>query len=69
MKISLLSLLFLGAIALAIADDPYRFYTWRVTYGTIYPLGGESQLVRSLFISFSIFQVLHLHGLSLTLSC
>ena len=21
------------------AEDPYRYYTWEVTYGTIYPLG------------------------------
>ncbi|KAK3021727.1 hypothetical protein RJ639_046073 [Escallonia herrerae] len=26
-------------------EDPYRFYTWRVTYGTIYPLGVKQQAI------------------------
>lgn len=25
-------------------DDPYRFYTWNVTYGDIYPLGVKQQV-------------------------
>ncbi|KAK4794053.1 hypothetical protein SAY86_012047 [Trapa natans] len=29
-------LLFVGAVS---ADSPYQFFTWNVTYGTIYPLG------------------------------
>lgn len=28
-----------------VADDPYRFYTWTVTYGTIYPLGVSQQVI------------------------
>lgn len=26
-----------------VCDDPYRFYTWNVTYGDIYPLGVKQQ--------------------------
>lgn len=25
-------------------EDPYRFYTWNVTYGDIYPLGVKQQV-------------------------
>lgn len=36
------------ALPLLVAgDDPYRFFTWTVTYGDIYPLGVKQQ-VRSL---------------------
>ncbi|KAM7251952.1 hypothetical protein ACFE04_023835 [Oxalis oulophora] len=27
------------------ADDPYRYYTWTVTYGTAYPLGVPQQVI------------------------
>ncbi|XP_027086191.1 L-ascorbate oxidase homolog [Coffea arabica] len=27
----------------AYADNPYRFYTWKITYGDIYPLGVKQQ--------------------------
>ncbi|KAK6923004.1 Multicopper oxidase, N-terminal [Dillenia turbinata] len=45
-----LALLICGALAvLSIsvvkADDPYRFYTWTVTYGTIAPLGKSQQVI------------------------
>ena len=26
------------------ADDPYRFYTWNVTFGDIYPLGVKQEV-------------------------
>lgn len=26
-------------------EDPYRFYTWNVTYGDIYPLGLKQQVL------------------------
>ncbi|KAL3634904.1 hypothetical protein CASFOL_021958 [Castilleja foliolosa] len=29
--------------AIVAAEDPYRFFTWNVTYGTIYPLGVPQQ--------------------------
>lgn len=32
-------------------EDPYRFFTWNVTYGDIYPLGVKQQVL--LFIYFS----------------
>lgn len=25
-------------------EDPYRFYTWNITYGDIYPLGVKQQV-------------------------
>ncbi|KAK6137810.1 hypothetical protein DH2020_028451 [Rehmannia glutinosa] len=31
--------LFAGLLAGAMAEDPYLFYEWNVTYGTLYPLG------------------------------
>lgn len=39
--IALLGLLVLPL--LAAGDDPYRFFTWTVTYGDIYPLGAKQQ--------------------------
>ncbi|THU51845.1 hypothetical protein C4D60_Mb06t35340 [Musa balbisiana] len=36
-------LVFLAAAFVAGADDPYRFFTWTVTYGPIYPLGVQQQ--------------------------
>jgi len=26
-------------------EDPYRFYTWNVSYGDIYPLGVKQQVI------------------------
>ncbi|WVZ01844.1 hypothetical protein V8G54_022650 [Vigna mungo] len=39
------SVLFLTVLLVACArgEDPYRFYTWNVTYGDIYPLGVKQQ--------------------------
>ncbi|XP_057772951.1 L-ascorbate oxidase homolog [Salvia miltiorrhiza] len=33
----------LAFLAIAAAEDPYRFFTWNVTYGTIWPLGVPQQ--------------------------
>jgi hypothetical protein len=41
-------LLFVLGLVLVAGDDPYRFFTWTVTYGDIYPLGVKQQ-VRSWF--------------------
>lgn len=30
------------------AEDPYRFFTWNVTYGDIYPLGVRQQVCTTL---------------------
>lgn len=30
--------------SVVVADDPYRFYTWTVTYGTVAPLGVPQQV-------------------------
>ncbi|KZV33180.1 L-ascorbate oxidase [Dorcoceras hygrometricum] len=38
---ALLSLFF----AIVAAENPYRFFTWNVTYGTIYPLGVPQQAI------------------------
>ncbi|AQK66053.1 SKU5 similar 4 [Zea mays] len=41
---SLVVVLLLGSLLLqARADDPYRFYTWNVTFGDIYPLGVKQE--------------------------
>lgn len=26
-------------------DNPYRFFTWKITYGDIYPLGVKQQVL------------------------
>lgn len=33
-------------------EDPYRFFTWKVTYGDIYPLGVKQQVLFSFILSF-----------------
>ena len=40
----LFSLLGLVLPLLVAGDDPYRFFTWTVTYGDIYPLGVKQQV-------------------------
>ncbi|EEF40021.1 L-ascorbate oxidase homolog [Ricinus communis] len=35
----------LGTVSLVNADDPYRYYTWTVTDGTISPLGSPQQVI------------------------
>ena len=53
--------------ACASGEDPYRFFTWNVTYGDIYPLGVKQQVHFLLlvlisctkFSGFSVFLVLH----------
>ncbi|XP_020085801.1 L-ascorbate oxidase homolog [Ananas comosus] len=35
--------LFVAPPLLVSADDPYRYFTWTVTYGDIYPLGSKQQ--------------------------
>ena len=34
-------------------EDPYRFFTWKITYGDIYPLGVKQQ-VTAVFLSFLV---------------
>lgn len=38
------------AVSLVKADDPYRYYTWTVTYGTRSPLGVPQQVGNFTFI-------------------
>jgi hypothetical protein len=33
-----------------VAEDPYRFFNWNVTYGDIYPLGVRQQVCFFTFI-------------------
>ena len=40
----LVLLLAVAAPPLAGADDPYRYFTWTVTYGPISPLGTTQQV-------------------------
>ncbi|XP_047310176.1 L-ascorbate oxidase homolog [Impatiens glandulifera] len=37
------SVFLLLLLHVVIADNPYRYYTWKVTYGDIYPLGVKQQ--------------------------
>ncbi|PKI78431.1 hypothetical protein CRG98_001177 [Punica granatum] len=41
----ILGALAVSCVSLVVADDPYRFYTWTVTYGTISPLGVPQQVI------------------------
>ncbi|XP_078441720.1 L-ascorbate oxidase homolog [Wolffia australiana] len=50
MKANVVLLLFCGALicfgfSVVIAEDPYRFFTWTVTYGTASPLGVPQQVI------------------------
>ncbi|KAJ0096814.1 hypothetical protein Patl1_28773 [Pistacia atlantica] len=33
------------SVSLVNADDPYKYYTWTVTYGTVAPLGVPQQVI------------------------
>lgn len=37
-------LVLLGSNVVVKADDPYRYYTWTVSYGTLSPLGVPQQV-------------------------
>jgi hypothetical protein len=47
-RLRLVFSLVVGLLAplLVAGDDPYRFFTWTVTYGDIYPLGVKQQVRR-----------------------
>lgn len=53
------AVLALLSVSLVTADDPYRFYTWTVTYGTISPLGVPQQVLDCMTLSlcFVVFEV------------
>lgn len=42
--LTILGLMALLNLFIVNADDPYRFFTWTVTYGTISPLGVPQQV-------------------------
>lgn len=47
MSSTIFVLLFLFASSLLLAargEDPYRFYTWNITFGDIYPLGVKQEV-------------------------
>lgn len=43
LRVGCVLLLVVLFVACARGEDPYRFYTWNVTYGDIYPLGVKQQ--------------------------
>ena len=47
-----LMILFLGILSVSVvkAEDPYKFFTWTVTYGTASPLGVPQQVFDYLFL-------------------
>ena len=49
----LLSLLALSLFHSAVAEDPYRFFNWNVTYGDIFPLGVRQRV--SLNLNLNLF--------------
>jgi hypothetical protein len=40
---------------LVAGEDPYRFFTWNVTYGNIYPLGVKQQVSSCILYSALLF--------------
>lgn len=40
----LLSISLVSFITIVNGEDPYRFFTWNITYGDIYPLGVRQQV-------------------------
>lgn len=45
-------LCFLLALIVCVnGEDPYRFFTWKVTYGDIYPLGVKQQVLFAFSLS------------------
>ena len=40
----------LSSSFLAEAEDPYRYFTWEVTYGTIAPLGVPQKVCVSIYV-------------------
>jgi len=48
-------LLVVSLVACANGEDPYRFYTWNVTYGDIYPLGVKQQVLNFSYCSYCCF--------------
>lgn len=43
LKLAALLVATIGTLAIVHAENPYRFFTWNVTYGDIYPLGVRQQ--------------------------
>lgn len=44
MREYIITILVFLCIKIANADNPYRFYNWKITYGDIYPLGVKQQV-------------------------
>lgn len=41
-----------------LAEDPYRFFSWNVTYGDIYPLGVRQQVYYIIYlVNFSLLSI------------
>jgi len=51
----LFSLLSISHFHFSVAEDPYRFFNWNVTYGDIFPLGVRQRVCLSLNTFFSCF--------------
>lgn len=43
-SIQLFLVLVVGILSVLKAEDPYKYYTWTVTYGTASPLGAPQQV-------------------------
>jgi len=56
LNIAALAVLCISVFGIAVvAEDPYRFFTWNVTYGDIYPLGVRQQVFLSSYLACFIF--------------
>lgn len=52
LKLAALLVATIGTFAVVHAENPYRFFTWNVTYGDIYPLGVRQQVCLFFFFLF-----------------
>lgn len=45
MRLVIVSVVLLSLLGLSLAEDPYLFFDWNVTYGTINPLGAPERVI------------------------
>ena len=50
-------ILFLAVVVVVQAEDPYRFFNWKVTYGDIFPLGVRQQVCKLIYYAVSYLSI------------
>ncbi|KAF6160123.1 hypothetical protein GIB67_021420 [Kingdonia uniflora] len=60
---------FFFLVAVCSAEDPYRYFTWAITYGNIYPLGFLQQVTLYLYFCISTLLRTIISSLTYTTTC